>query len=80
MDAGAGRIPAEALVSLRRRLDAMSARDPARKALLTSTAALYGVSRATIYRSLRQQLRARASPRRSWSATQGAPRRVGALL
>jgi hypothetical protein len=72
MDAGAGRIPAEALVSLRRRLDAMSARDPARKALLTSTAALYGVSRATIYRSLRQQLRPRALRR----ADRGQPRKV----
>jgi hypothetical protein len=72
MDAGAGRIPAEALVSLRRRLDAMSARDPARKALLTSTAALYGVSRATLYRSLRQQLRPRALRR----ADRGQPRKV----
>jgi hypothetical protein len=72
MDAGTGRIPAEALVSLRRRLDAMSARDPARKALLTSTAALYGVSRATIYRSLRQQLLPRALRR----ADHGQPRKV----
>jgi len=72
MTAGSGRIPAEALVSLRRRLDAMPARDPARKALLASTAALYGVSRATLYRSLRQQLRPRALRR----ADRGQPRKV----
>ncbi|MGI4944900.1 MAG: IS481 family transposase [Janthinobacterium lividum] len=53
-------MPAEALVSLRRRLDAMPARHSERMALLTGTAALYGVSRATLYPALRHQLRPRA--------------------
>ncbi len=75
MQAGAaGRIPAEALVSLRRRLDAMPARDPERLALLAGTAALYGVSRATLYRALRQQLRPRALRR----ADRGQPRKLPA--
>lgn len=73
MGAGtAGRVPAEALVSLRRRLDAMPARHPERLALLTGTAALYGVSRATLYRALRQQLRPGALRR----ADRGLPRKL----
>jgi len=50
-------LPAEALVALRQRLDVMPARSPERPALLESTAALYGISRATLYRSLQQHRR-----------------------
>lgn len=46
-------IPTEALVSLRQRLALLSARDPARKETLAASCALYGVSRATMYRALR---------------------------
>lgn len=59
MGAGAtGRIPAEALVALRRRRDALPARHPERLAPPAGTAALYGVSRAS---------RSAAS----WAATRG---------
>jgi hypothetical protein len=55
-----GGIPAEVLISLRRRLDAMPARSADRKGLIVGAAALYGVSRATLYRALKQQPRPRA--------------------
>lgn len=68
-------IPAEeALVNLRRRLDALPARDPDRRILLESTAALYGVSRATLYRALRRQLRPKSIRR----ADRGTPRKLPA--
>lgn len=54
------RIGAEALVNLRRRLDALPPRHPDRVELLKSSAELYGVSRATLYRALRQHLRPKA--------------------
>ncbi len=53
----ASRIPREALISLRHRLETLPARHPDRKGLVAKAAALYGTSRATIYRDLRQQLR-----------------------
>ena len=71
-DAGRKRIPSEALISLRRRLDAMSPRGADRKALIASTADLYGVSRATVYRGLRQVLRPKAIRR----ADRGKPRKI----
>jgi hypothetical protein len=40
-------VPIEALATLRRRLAALSGRHPQREALLSSTAELYAVSRAT---------------------------------
>jgi hypothetical protein len=55
-DAGS-RIPHEALVSLRHRLETLPARHPDRKGMIADAAALYGVSRATLYRGLRRQLR-----------------------
>jgi hypothetical protein len=55
-DAGL-RIPHEALVNLRHRLETLPVRHSDRKGLVADTAALYGVSRATLYRGLRQQLR-----------------------
>jgi hypothetical protein len=56
---GRGRktIPAEALINLRRRLELLPARHPDRKAMLVSTANLYDVSRATLYRLLQQHVR-----------------------
>jgi hypothetical protein len=50
-------IPHEALVSLRHRLEMLPARHADRKGMITGAAALYGVSRATLYRELRRQLR-----------------------
>ncbi len=46
-------VPIEALATLRRRLAALSARHPDRKQLMDSTAQLYAISRATLYRLLR---------------------------
>lgn len=46
-------VPVEALATLRRRLAALPARHPERAVLMTSTAQLYAVSRATLYRLLR---------------------------
>jgi hypothetical protein len=67
-------IPAEALVNLRRRLDALPARHPDRRAMLESAATLYGVSRATLYRALRQHLRPKSVRR----ADRGKPRKLPA--
>jgi len=46
-------VPAEALATLHRHLAALPARHPERTALMASTAQLYAVSRATLYRLLR---------------------------
>ncbi len=56
-EVGRTRIPHEALLSLRRRLEMLPARHPDRKELVKNAATLYGVSRATLYRGLRMQLR-----------------------
>lgn len=50
------RIPHEALASLRHRLETLPARHPDRKGLVANAAALYGLSRATLYRGLRHQI------------------------
>ncbi len=55
--APASRIPHEALASLRHRLATLPARHPDRKNLIANAAALYGLSRSTLYRGLRQQPR-----------------------
>jgi hypothetical protein len=47
-----GGVPADALSSLRRRLAALPARHPQRTVLISSTAQLYAVSRASLYRLL----------------------------
>lgn len=52
-----GSIPSEALINLRRRLEDLPSRHPDRKNILESVATLYGVSRATVYRQLREQLK-----------------------
>lgn len=67
-----GGIPAEALLDLRRRLDALSPRHRGRRALVESAAALFGVSRATVYRALAGQLRPRGLRR----ADRGEPRKI----
>jgi len=47
-EGGRKRMPAEALINLRRRLDTLPPRNPERTTLLQNTASLYGVSRATL--------------------------------
>ncbi len=69
MPAG-GAVPVEALASLRRRLAALPARHAERTALIRSTADLYAVSRATLYRLLRGERR----PRDAHRADRGRPR------
>jgi hypothetical protein len=66
----AKRLPSEAVVTLRRRLERLAARDPERSRLLADTARLYGLSRAALYRQLREQGRPRALHR----ADRGRPR------
>ena len=73
-DAGRKRIPSEALLNLRRRLDAMPPRGVERQALIASIAGLYGVSRATVYRSLRQV----RSPKAIRRTDRGKPRKIPA--
>ena len=67
-----GGVPAEALLDLRRRLDALPRRHAERRALVDGAAALFGASRATIYRALRGQLRPKGLRR----ADRGAPRKM----
>jgi hypothetical protein len=52
-----GSVPIAALATLRRRLAALPVRHPERKRLMASTAQLYAVSRATLYRLLRPDRR-----------------------
>jgi hypothetical protein len=66
-------IAVEALINLRRRLDALPPRHPGRTEIPRSTAELYDVSRATLYRALRQHLRPKAIRR----ADRGQPRKLG---
>lgn len=49
------RIPSEALLDLRRRLDQLPLRSPGRRQLIQETALLYDVSEDTLYRTLRGQ-------------------------
>lgn len=67
-------VPVEALATLRRRLAALPARHPERTALMKSTAQLYAVSRATLYRLLRGERR----PRDAHRADRGRPRSMTA--
>ena len=73
MPAGSA-VPVEALVILRRRLATLPARHPERAALMTSTAKLYAVSRATLYRLLRGDRR----PKDAHRADRGNPRSMPA--
>ncbi len=56
-------VPVEALATLRRQLAALPARHPQREPLLSSTAEMYSVSRATLYRLLRGERRPRDTQR-----------------
>ena len=56
-------IPAETLLDLRRRLNAFPPRAPERRRLIQETAALYGVSEATLYRAIQQHGKPRAVSR-----------------
>ena len=69
-----GGVPAEALSALRRRLLALPARHPERSTLMASTAQLYAVSRATLYRLLRGDPR----PKDAHRADRGRPRTMPA--
>ena len=67
-------VPVEALAALRRRLASLPARHPERVAMMASTAQLYAVSRATLYRLLRGGRRSRDAHR----ADRGRPRAMAA--
>jgi len=74
MAGGGGRrsVPPDALVGLRRRLDTLPGRHPDRARMIEQTAALYGVSAATLYRQLRDLHR----PRPVRRADRGLPRKM----
>jgi hypothetical protein len=67
-------VPAEALAALRRRLLALPGRHPECSMLMASTAQLYAVSRATLYRLLRGDRR----PKDAHRADRGRPRAMPA--
>jgi hypothetical protein len=66
----ASAVPLEALAALRRRLAALSPRHPERRRLMESTAQLYAISRATLYRLLRDNRR----PKEAYRSDRGRPR------
>lgn len=66
-------IPAEAIMSLRRRLDSMPAHSRERRQLIEDTAGLYGVSADTVYRALRERLRPKALRRADCGKTRKLP-------
>lgn len=66
----ASAVPIEALAGLRRRLAALSPRHPERRRLMEATAQLYAVSRATLYRLLREGRR----PKEAHRSDRGRPR------
>lgn len=67
-------VPVEAIVTLRHRLAALPPRHPERLLLMDSTASLYSVSRATLYRLLRGKRRAKDAHR----SDRGKPRVLSA--
>jgi hypothetical protein len=71
-EGGRKRIPAEALINLRRRLDTLPPRNPERTTLLQNAASLYGVSRATLYRQLQHHVR----PKPIRRVDRGKPRKL----
>lgn len=66
----ASAVPIEALAALRRSLAALSPRHPERRRLMESTAQLYAISRATLYRLLRDNRR----PKEAYRSDRGRPR------
>ena len=67
-------VPVEALAALRRRLSALPGRHSERGVLMQSTAQLYAISRATLYRLLRGERR----PKDAHRADHGRPRSMPA--
>ena len=65
-------IPPEAIISLRQRLEELPPRSPARRILMTETAAVYGVSVDTLYRALRE----RAKPKSVHRSDRGKLRKL----
>ena len=74
VEGGRKRIPGEALINLRRRVDTLPPRHPERITLLQNAADLYGVSRATLYRQLQQHVR----PKPIRRVDRGKPRKLSA--
>ena len=70
----ASALPVEALAALRRRLAVLPARHPERSILMASTAQLYAISRATLYRLLRGDRR----PKDAHRSDRGRPRSMPA--
>jgi hypothetical protein len=70
----ASAVPTEALAALRRRLAALSPRHPERRRIMGSTAQLYAISRATLYRLLREGRR----PKEAYRSDRGRPRVLAA--
>jgi hypothetical protein len=68
-----GAVPIEALAILRRRLAALPARHADRKQLMDSTAQLYAISRATLYRLLRGNRRPKDAARADRGVTRVMP-------
>ena len=68
-----GAVPIEALATLRRQLAVLPARHPDRKELMASTAQLYAVSRATLYRLLRGNRRPKDASRADRGVTRVMP-------
>lgn len=66
------KIPATALISLQQRLELLPARCQTRKLLIEETANLYGISKDTLYRLLREQSRPKSLRR----ADRGQPRKL----
>ena len=66
-------VPLEALATLRRRLAALPARHSDRKLMMNSTAELYAVSRATLYRLLRGDRRPKDASRSDRGSTRAMP-------
>jgi hypothetical protein len=69
----AGAVPIEALATLRRRLAALPARHPERRRLMDSTAQIYAISRATLYRLLREDRRPKDAYRSDRGCTRAMP-------
>jgi hypothetical protein len=69
----ASAVPIEALATLRRRLAALPARHCDRRLLMDSTAQLYAVSRATLYRLLREDRRPKDAYRSDRGCTRAMP-------
>ncbi len=63
----AKRLPTDALIMLHNRLAALKPRDPSRKIILTEAAQFYGVSKAKMYRELRQHHKPKSACRADYN-------------